>query len=257
MRDLAPHTKNLVIGGVSCWFQPNKTGGFINLGTINRNSLNRKVTRGSQFTSADGVKSLFYTWLQERDMSFDVEAVETTKAILQMALLADAPAAQSQASGSVSSETVVAKLDRGVRLAYRLTTALVLTNSGATVTYTVGTDYTIDTDTGMLTCLSTGTIVADQSLRASYTKGSMTSLTKMNLLQSSRFAGDFMFKVKAENGAKFEYYFPSVEVQPAAALEVNLDGPMKTGAFSVAVLEDTTATAGTEWGTCYELAVAS
>lgn len=253
MLDRAPNNINLIVGGITAMFQPGKTGGFADLGHISSHGLSRTVERGIFESDRSAVKEEVYSWLKKRGLTFEVEAAETTVKNLQMALMADAPALQSQTAGSVTSETVVAKLDRHVRLANRKVSALTLTNSGATVTYVLGTDYDANLKLGTIRAINGGAIIADQSLRANYTKGAMTALYSMNLMQTSRFTGDLIVNMDAENGASFEWYFPSVEVQPKGDLAITTEGPMKTGSFSIKVLKDTTVTAGTEWGTFHEL----
>ncbi len=256
MKDIAPNNLNFVVGGIRAMFQLNKTGGYIDLGHMSENSIVRSVERGIYASDRSGVNEEIYTWLKKRGMAFEVTADETTKKSLQFALLADTPALQTQAAGSVVDEAFTAKLDRWVRLANRKVSAVVVTNSAATVTYVLGTDYEVDAELGAIRCFSSGAITADQALLVDYTKAVMTSLTTMNMLQTSRFSGDLILKMVAENGAVVEFYFPLVEVQPKGDLTINTDAPMKTGAFSIKVLKDTTATAGTEWGTFRELTAA-
>lgn len=256
MKDLAPLNQNLIIGGISVYFQPSKTGGFIDLGHIDSNGLARTIERGIYKSNRSGVEEEIYSWLKSRGMTFEVESSATTKKILQLALLADAPANQSQTAATVTAEAVTAKLDRWVRLANRGISSTTITHTSGSPTYVLGTDYELDNDLGMIRCLSTGAITADQSIKANYTAKVMTSLTTMNLLQTSRFTGDLILKMTAENSAVYEYYFPSSELQPKGDLAINTEGPMKTGAFSIKILKDTTATAGTEWGTFREITAA-
>ncbi len=74
-------------------------------------------------------------------------------------------------TGTSTSETVVADLDTWVAMSYKRVTpgTVVVTNSGATVTYVEGTDYVIDYAGGRLKALTGGAITDSQSLRATYT----------------------------------------------------------------------------------------
>lgn len=83
-------------------------------------------------------------------------------------------AAYSQASGTVTDEATIAKLDGWVRLASEEISAVTLTNVGATVTYVLNTDYILNTRLGMYKALVGGAITADQPLLADYTRAAFT-----------------------------------------------------------------------------------
>lgn len=94
-----------------------------------------------------------------------VDLAEVNKTSLALALLGTV-AALTQASGTLTDEVVVAKLDAWAPLTKAaLTGAQVVTNSAATVTYVDGVDYIVNKQLGWIKALSTGSITADQSLR--------------------------------------------------------------------------------------------
>lgn len=78
-----------------------------------------------------------------------------------------------QAGSTATDEVVVAKLNAWVQLAFQNLTAssVVLTNSGATVTYVEGTDYEIDYTLGQVRALAT--ITDNQSLKIDYAYGAI------------------------------------------------------------------------------------
>ena len=80
-------------------------------------------------------------------------------------------AATSQGSGTVTAEVITAKSGKFVELTKRNVKAagFSLTNSAATVTYVLGTDYNVNYAMGWVEILSTGTITDAQSLKANYT----------------------------------------------------------------------------------------
>lgn len=85
------------------------------------------------------------------------------------------------AASTVTDEAVTAKLDCFVKLSKRNITAgsVVLTNSAATTTYQLGTDYTVNYALGMIQCLSAGTITEGQSLKADFASAAYSGfLTK-------------------------------------------------------------------------------
>lgn len=83
-------------------------------------------------------------------------------------------AAYSQASGTVTNEATIAKLDGWVKLAGEEISSLVLTNVGATVTYVLGTDYDVNNRLGMYKAKTGGAITADQPLLADYSRAAFT-----------------------------------------------------------------------------------
>ncbi|MFM2054254.1 MAG: hypothetical protein RL456_2291 [Pseudomonadota bacterium] len=85
-----------------------------------------------------------------------------------------ADTAYSQTSGTVTDEDAIAVLDGWVKLAAEDISAVVITNSGATTTYVLGTDYVLNTRMGMFKALSTGAITEAQALKVDYTKAAFT-----------------------------------------------------------------------------------
>jgi hypothetical protein len=84
--------------------------------------------------------------------------------------------AVSVSGSSVTDEVVTGYKDKIFQTAHRKISSVVLTNSGATVTYVLDTDYSIvDADLGLIKVLEAGAITDAQSLKIDYTYGSMTS----------------------------------------------------------------------------------
>lgn len=78
---------------------------------------------------------------------------------------------ESGAAPTVSAETVTALTSAWVSMANKRLRpgTITVTNSGATVTYSEGTDYVIDYEAGSIYALSTGSITNSQSIRVTYT----------------------------------------------------------------------------------------
>lgn len=106
---------------------------------------------------------------------FTVSLPEVNKESLALALFGTA-ATVNQGSGTVADEVVVAKHDKWVQLTKQnlATTGFVVTNSGATVTYVLGTDYEVNYRLGMLKVLSTGAIADAASLKVDFTHNAIT-----------------------------------------------------------------------------------
>lgn len=91
-------------------------------------------------------------------------------------------------TGTSTSETVTADLDDWVAMTYKRLTpgTVVVTNSGATVTYVEGSDYVIDYAGGRFKALTGGSITDSQSLKATYNytairKGEMAAIERGEL----------------------------------------------------------------------------
>lgn len=106
-------------------------------------------------------------------------------------------------AGTVASETITAAHDQAVPLAnINLSSFTSLKNSDGTVTYTQGTDYTVDLVYGTVTVLSTGTIAAGASVKAAYVHSGHTSVAVGAVpisLVSMRFEG---LNLAAPGGAR-------------------------------------------------------
>jgi len=86
------------------------------------------------------------------------------------------PSAVSVSGSTVTDEAVTGYKDKIFRTAQRKISSVVLTNSAASTTYVLDTDYEItDADLGLIKVLSGGAITDGQALKIDYTYGSMTS----------------------------------------------------------------------------------
>lgn len=83
-------------------------------------------------------------------------------------------AAYTQAAGTVADEVSEAKLDGWVQLSKEDISAVVITNSAASTTYVLGTDYVLNTRLGMYKALSTGAITEAQSLKVDFAHAAFT-----------------------------------------------------------------------------------
>lgn len=108
---------------------------------------------------------------QPADLTMTLETVNIAN--LRYAFMGE-DAAYTQASGTVTDEATTAKLDGWVQLGAEEISSLVLTNTGATVTYVEGTDYVVNTRLGMYKALSGGAITEDQALLADYSRAAFT-----------------------------------------------------------------------------------
>jgi hypothetical protein len=99
---------------------------------------------------------------------FTVELNEVNRESLSLALLGT-DTAYTQGSGTVTDEVMIAKKDSWVQLTKEKIAAVVLTNSGATVTYVEGVDYEVNARMGWIKILPGSVIIEDASLKVDYT----------------------------------------------------------------------------------------
>lgn len=99
----------------------------------------------------------------------------------------------SQGSGTITDEVVTAKLGKYVELSKRniSDTGFVVTNSGATVTYVLGTDYNVNYVQGWLEILATGAITDAQSLKVDFSYGAIAG-TKVKGSTLAQFKSELM-----------------------------------------------------------------
>jgi hypothetical protein len=100
---------------------------------------------------------------------FSLTIADLTGSAMAMALQGT-DAAYSQGSGTVTDEVVTAKLGKFIDLSKKniSETGFVVTNSDATVTYELDTDYRVNYAMGWLEVLPTGNITSDQALKVDF-----------------------------------------------------------------------------------------
>ena len=111
-----------------------------------------------------------------------------------------------QGSGSVSDEVVAAALGKWVDLAHAnlATAGFVVTNSAATVTYVLGTDYEVNYRLGMLRAITGGAIADAASLKVDYS---------YNAISGTKIAGSTQTQVRAQfrlDGINFASQLPVI-----------------------------------------------
>lgn len=112
---------------------------------------------------------------------FAIDLTEVNKVTLAIALLGDG-AIDTQASGTLAAVAYTLDvLDSWVDLGKGNISDVVVTNTGATVTYVEGTDFIVNPNLGWIKPLSTGTMTAAEPVKvsATYTSFSETTISGM------------------------------------------------------------------------------
>lgn len=155
--------------------------------------LREKVSKGRS-TYGQVIESV--TIPQPADLT--VALGEVNKESMAIALLGTT-AALSQSAGTLTAETVVAKLDKWVPLSKAaLTGSATVTNSGATVTYVAGQDYIINPQLGWIKALSGGAIADAASIKVTTTYAAITGTEIKGMTDSQLRA---KFKLDGKNFA--------------------------------------------------------
>lgn len=102
-----------------------------------------------------------------------VQLSEVAKETLTIALLGTTSAV-SQLAGSVTDEVIAAKQGKWVVLSKAQVSTVVVTNSGATVTYVEGVDYLVNKEMGWIKALATGAIAESASLKVDFAHAALT-----------------------------------------------------------------------------------
>lgn len=98
---------------------------------------------------------------------------EVNRESLAIALMGTT-AALSQASGTITNEAAVAKLDKWVPLTKAALSSVVVTNTAGSTTYVAGVDYIVNADLGWFKALSGGAITEGQTVHVDAAHAAIT-----------------------------------------------------------------------------------
>jgi hypothetical protein len=168
---------------------------------------------------------------------------------LAIALLGD-DVAHAVVGASVTAEAVTARLDKGVFMANRIVSAVVVQDDADLITYVLGTDYTLDARLGLITALSTGSIVDGDVLHVDYTYGAEAGYKIKGATQPLVKMAVFLDGKNMVDGASCYVTIHEATVSPESAVdfladdfaEIELKGSMATPSgmtepFTVVMLE--------------------
>lgn len=168
--DLYARVYNPSTGQFDQWTGPYESTKF----EIKPNSELKEMTSRGRATYGQVIESVPLP----KPSDFSVTLAEVNKDSIAMALFGTA-AALNQGSGSVTDEVVTATLGKWVQLTKQnlASAGFVVTNSGATVTYVLGTDYEVNYRLGMLRAIAGGAIADAASLKVDFTYNAISGTT--------------------------------------------------------------------------------
>lgn len=202
----APDTENLIIGKGKLYFAPIESDvnmGEIDLGNAPSFTLTPLVERLPHFSAREGVRKKDFNPVVEVGAMLAATLEEFNAENLNLAFLGPGVESIAQGSGTVSNEAKTARLDRWVKLDYRMISSVVIKNAAETVTYTVEVDYLLDADTGRFLAKTSGSITEAENLKISYTyaawsKDYIRAITNPTVEGQLRFIGTGDYGPKME-----------------------------------------------------------
>lgn len=169
-------SENYLIGGASVWFDDGN--GFINLGNIPSFNVTREVNELTHFSATSGERKLDKSIVNEAKLGLNFNIDEFNAENVNFLVYGDGTSQVVEAGGSVSDEVQKAplKLDRSIfTIKSNISSLVVGDDAIPTTTYVLGTDYElVNSVTGEIKILSTGSIVAGQDLFLDYNNAART-----------------------------------------------------------------------------------
>lgn len=207
------------------------------------------TTKADHFSSETGLKQKDAAVTVEVNRAAKIKCDNISAKVLAN-FLSGSTETVTQTSGSVVDESITVKKGRQYQLGrsesnpagVRNVTNVVVTNSGATTTYTLGTDYAVDLELGRLQILEGGTI-SDGIIKVDYDKAAKT-WTRIKTGAVAELAGAIRVIADNASGNNRDFYMPKVNLTPEGDLPVIAEGTdFVNVAFSVEILKPSNAEA--------------
>ena len=158
---------------------------------------------------------------------------------LNMLFLGDGVAAATYSGGSVPDEVVTGYKDRFFFTSKRNISAIALTHTSGTPTYTLGTDYSVDDATnGIIKVITGGAITDGQSLKINYTyAASASTRVKIKPGNTAIVEGSARLIFNTLNGNPFTWVIPSASLMVKGDTGLNSEN-WSTAEFDLSPLVD-------------------
>lgn len=148
--------------------------GFINVGNVSKASIEISVDKFEHKESESGQRLLDLTIVKEKKGKLSMTVENLSMDNLAMALYG---AKSTRTGAAVTSENIVGYLGKMTPLANPNVSAVTITNSAGSTTYTSGTDYVLDANYGTITVPASGSAITEgQALKANYTFATHTKM---------------------------------------------------------------------------------
>jgi len=216
MNNISPsiNTNNITLGKGESFLGVNRNS-YLPFGLLKTGQLNIKAVTQILKDSTSGINVPAFIAPIGSEATAKITVAEVSLVNLQKFMLASTPAAAAQAGGVTAAQLVTAKLGALIQLQaaggiaqYKISTAtkpVIASTGGSPITYTEGTDYTVNYDRGLIKILPTGTITDGEALTIGFTSVAYTNQTILSHTQAV-FQGHFMFIGNVPYGSMLNLY---------------------------------------------------
>lgn len=221
--------------------EPNS--GFRAVGNVSALTIGNDVTEFEHKESQSGQRAIDLTIITEIavNVNFTMESL-----IAENLSLALKGSDAETAGTTVTNEAIVAYHDLWTPLRRISVSAVTITNTGGIVTYTLDTDYELDTAAGAIRVLSTGTITDTQAIEADYTFATQEEVNALTIAANpqrwARFHG--LNTADSDNPVVVDVF--KMEISPLAELALINDEIAQMSVESNA-LSDATRSSGSKF----------
>jgi len=236
----SPSTDNYLLGKGKLYIDLLDSSGArtgeMDIGNCPAFAITPTIESLDHFESMSGVR--------EKDKSVDVSAGFTAKFTtdeysrwnLMLAIFGTDEGTFSQGTGHQINESVTATIDRWSKLLRRNVHTLVVTNAAGTVTYTEGTDYSVDQFVGRIKPLSGGSISSGQALLVDYNYDA-TQYSTISAMESSSIEVFVRFVGAPQVGPHYEVEIWKGKIKPAGDIGLISD-EWSSMDFEIEILKD-------------------
>jgi len=148
--------------------------GLVFVGNVSTASLTGNIDRSSKIESVTGAGAVGASFIKGSKYAVSLALSSIKAAHLKEAIHG---VVITKIGASVTDEAHIGYLDKFIRLLHTNVSAVVVTDSSGTTTYTKDTDYIEDLVAGTIEILSTGTVTEAQALLVDYSYAAQTHIT--------------------------------------------------------------------------------
>lgn len=197
-------TDDIGLGRGKLFFKLDGEAGHRDLGNASEFKVTETVEKKDHYSSRGGIRKKDKSVVSQQDAEagFILDMIRGDN--LQLWTIASDILAVTQTSAVTQNTTVVTAHNLWVPVGgFKNLTSVVVKNTAETTTYTLGTDYEIDTVRGMLYVKSTGTITQGQSVHVLYDRGTVAR-TKVQALSKNQLRGHCWFQANNPTGRNLD-----------------------------------------------------
>lgn len=254
---LSPSSDNIYLGRGTIYFAPfsgTTNMGEIHLGNAKDISISFDSDKLTVMNYMQGLASTYKEIIRETTGTLSFNLYEYSMENLKL-FTYSTESTLSQSTAAVTDEAVTARLDRWVALAYRDISLVTVQDVTDTTTYTLNTDYELDTFSGRIKALSTGSISDTAVLHVDYTYAD-AAITKLQLLQDTDISGLIRVKGAPAAGPTMEVIIWQSTISPSGDLSLITDDAGELS-FEASIEADTTNHATEPYGVIYYYGISS